>query len=72
MAFVMSSKMIKGSPLIAKRVTIREKYSMMKKLGLVFVILIILSTGCSQKRTDGSNLLMRIIMKGVTGGIDFR
>ena len=43
-----------------------------EKTRLIFVILIILSTGCSQKRTDGSNLLMRIIMKGVTGGIDFR
>jgi hypothetical protein len=64
--------MIKGSPLIAKRVTIREKYSMIKKLGLVFVILIILLTGCSQKKVDGPNILLRIITKGVTGGIDLR
>jgi len=45
---------------------------MMKKLGLVCVILTILLAGCSQKRTNDSNILMRIIMKGVTGGIDFR
>ena len=72
MAFAMSSKMIKESPLIAKHATIREKYLMMKKLGLVCGILTILLAGCSQKRTNDSNILMRIIMKGVTGGIDFR
>ena len=72
MAFAISLKMIKESPLIAEHVTIRENYPIMKKLSLVFAILIILSTGCSQKRMDEPNKLMKIIMKGVTGGIDFR
>ena len=72
MAFAISLKMIKESPLIAEHVTIRENYPIMKKLSLVFAILIILSTGCSQKRMDEPNILMKIIMKGVTGGIDFR
>jgi len=72
MAFVMSLKMIKESPLIAKHATTKENCPMIKKLSLVCAILIILSAGCSQKRTNDSNILMRIIMKGVTGGIDFR
>ena len=71
MASVMSLKMIKGSPLIAEHATIREKYLMMKKLSLVCVILVIILAGCGQKKMDNSNLIIRILTKGITHGIEF-
>jgi uncharacterized lipoprotein YehR (DUF1307 family) len=44
---------------------------MMKKLSLVCVILVIILAGCGQKKMDNSNLIIRILTKGITHGIEF-